>query len=89
MYESEGSLLNYSEEHLTFATDSIFAVQLRTDLENGLSATAQITGRGSQSYEAEFEWAFLSQFSVAGDLPLLESLSKPGGPDKSSSMLSS
>ena len=36
-----------------------------------------------------FGWAFLSQFSVAGGLPLLGSRSKPGGPDRSSSMLSS
>ena len=36
-----------------------------------------------------FGWAFLSQFRLVGVLPLLESLSKPGGPDRSSSMLSS
>ena len=55
-----GELLGYSEEDFTFKADSLYALQVRGDLDDGLSATAQIVAKGSNDFDAEFEWAFIS-----------------------------
>ena len=55
-----GELLGYSEEDFTFKTDSLYALQVRGDMEDGLSATAQVVAKGSDDFKAEFEWAFIS-----------------------------
>lgn len=54
------------DEDLRFDLDSIFAVQVKGDMGEDLSATAQFIGAGAEDYEAELEWAFLSyRFSPA------------------------
>ena len=58
--DDEGGLMGYSEEDFTFKSDSLYALQIRGDLGDGLSATAQVVGRGSEDFEAGFEWAFVS-----------------------------
>ena len=58
--KDEGDIYYYSEEDLTFDADSVYGIQVRGDLENDLTVTAQIVGRGNNDYEAEFEWAFAS-----------------------------
>lgn len=49
----------YSNE-IDFKAESKFALQISADLSQGLSATAQIIARGSNDFNAEFEWAYLS-----------------------------
>lgn len=43
-----------------FAPESLFGLQVKADLAEGLTATAQIVSRGAKDYDAEFEWAYLS-----------------------------
>lgn len=64
--KDEGEIYFYSEEDLTFDVDSVYGIQIRGDLENDLTVTAQIVGRGNNNYEAEFEWAFAS-YQINGE----------------------
>lgn len=48
------------DEDADFKTDSLLAVQLDSDLGNGLSATAQIISKGVSNWETAFEWAYVS-----------------------------
>lgn len=52
-------LYDYSD-NLDFKNESLAALQIKSDLGNGLSVTTQVLGRGSEDWEAKFEWAFLS-----------------------------
>lgn len=56
---SDKSLYGYSNE-LDFKNESLFAIQVRSDLGDRLSVTAQVMGRGSDDFDARFEWAFLT-----------------------------
>ncbi len=56
---SDDALYNYSDE-LDWQNDSLFAVQVSADVMDGLSATAQLLARGSDDFNAEFEWAYLT-----------------------------
>lgn len=56
---SDDSLYGYTDE-LDFKNESLFAVQLMSDLGDKLSVTAQLLGRGRDDFDAEFAWAFLS-----------------------------
>jgi hypothetical protein len=47
-------------DDLDFKPGSLFALQARSDLGEGLSATAQIIAEGSDDFEARFEWAYVS-----------------------------
>jgi len=40
--------------------DSLYGIQFRAELEDGLSATGQITGRGYENYDATVTWAYLT-----------------------------
>jgi len=44
---------------LDFNQDSLFALQISSDLGDGLSVTAQLIARGEDDWEPAFEWAFL------------------------------
>lgn len=44
---------------LSFREESLFAVQVRGDLNDQWSATAQIVARGAQDFDPEFAWAYL------------------------------
>jgi len=57
--DDDESYFGYDDQ-IDFKNESIFALQIRSDLSEGLSATAQIVARGSESFDAEFAWAYLS-----------------------------
>jgi hypothetical protein len=48
------------DDRLGFQNNSLFAIQVRADLLSNLSATAQITAKGSDDYNAKFNWAYLT-----------------------------
>jgi hypothetical protein len=59
MMDEDTSLFGYSDT-ISFKPESLFALQIASDLGDGLSATAQIMSRGENDYAAQFEWAYLS-----------------------------
>ncbi len=56
---SDDTLYGYDDD-LDFRNESLFAVQLSSDLGDKLSVTAQLMGRGAEDFDVGFEWAFLS-----------------------------
>lgn len=48
------------DEKMSFQANSLFAIQVRADLQEKLSATAQIIAKGQSDYEAKFNWAYLA-----------------------------
>lgn len=56
---SDEQLYGYTDD-IDFKNESLFAVQVMSDLGDKLSITAQLMGRGREDFNAEFEWAFLS-----------------------------
>lgn len=57
--DSDRSLYGYDDD-ISFKNESIFALQLSADLQDKLSATAQIVARGEDDFDADFEWAYLT-----------------------------
>ncbi|MBQ4833586.1 porin [Pseudoalteromonas sp. MMG010] len=57
--DSEQTIYGYDDD-ISFKNESIFALQLSADLQESLTATAQIVARGSNDFDAEFEWAYLT-----------------------------
>ncbi len=53
-------IVGYYDEDWSFKPDSKYGLQISADLLDGLTATAQLVGRGADSFNAEFEWAYLS-----------------------------
>ncbi|XPF94741.1 porin [Colwellia sp. RE-S-Sl-9] len=49
----------YTDE-LSFKPDTLFALQVSSDLGDDLSVTAQLLGNGGNDFDMEFEWAYLS-----------------------------
>lgn len=47
-------------EDLSFKPLSLFAIQARSDLGDGLSATVQLMAEGQNDFEVDARWAFLS-----------------------------
>jgi hypothetical protein len=45
---------------ISFKPESLFGLQVKADLGEGLSATAQIVSRGANDFETKFEWAYIS-----------------------------
>ncbi|WP_189404303.1 topoisomerase IV [Alteromonas halophila] len=43
-----------------FKPASVFGLQVRGEISDKLSATAQLVGRGSEDYDADFEWAYMT-----------------------------
>jgi hypothetical protein len=52
------SLFGYDDE-VDFRPESLFAVQVRADLNEQFSATAQIVARGNEDFDPEFAWAYI------------------------------
>lgn len=48
------------DDSIRFSNDSLFALQVIGEVNSKVSATAQIIARGSEGYQAEFEWAYLT-----------------------------
>jgi hypothetical protein len=65
---SDETLYGYGD-NLDFKNGSLFAVQIKSDLGDKLSATGQILGRGSDDFDAQFEWLYLS-YQLSDDLTL-------------------
>lgn len=57
--DSDQTLYGYDDD-ISFKNESVFAVQLSADLQEKLSATAQIVARGENDFDADFEWAYLT-----------------------------
>jgi len=55
----ETDLFGYSKD-IDFTNNSLFAIQVAGDVDDNVTATAQILARGENGYEAEFEWAYLT-----------------------------
>lgn len=53
------SLYGYDDD-FSFDPASVFGLQVRADVSDKLSATAQLVGRGSEDYDADFEWAYMT-----------------------------
>ena len=56
---SDDTLYGYTDD-IDFKNESLFAVQMMSDLGDKLSVTAQLLGRGRDDFDAEFAWAFIS-----------------------------
>ena len=56
---SDDELYGYDDD-FSFKNESLAALQVKSDLGDKLSVTAQLLGRGADDWDAEFEWAFLS-----------------------------
>ncbi|BFT29169.1 hypothetical protein D210916BOD24_03450 [Alteromonas sp. D210916BOD_24] len=53
------TLYDYDSD-FNFDPASVFGLQVRGDVSDKLSATAQLVGRGSEDYDADFEWAYMT-----------------------------
>ncbi|MCJ8321399.1 MAG: OprO/OprP family phosphate-selective porin [Colwellia sp.] len=53
-------LVSAYDEDISFKPETLFGLQVRADLMDGLSATAQIVSRGANDFETQFEWAYIS-----------------------------
>lgn len=62
--DSDGGGLGFggltANGEMTFKDESVFALQARSDLGDGLSATIQLMAEGSKDFEAEAKWAYLT-----------------------------
>ncbi|MGI5310395.1 hypothetical protein [Rheinheimera sp. WS51] len=56
---SDEQLYGY-DDTIDFKNESLIALQVKSDLGDKLSVTAQLLGRGSEDFEVGFEWAFIS-----------------------------
>lgn len=56
----EGNLWVGYDNELDFTADSLVAIQAMADVNEKLSATAQLVGRGGDGFQTRFEWAYLS-----------------------------
>ncbi|WP_020409470.1 hypothetical protein [Hahella ganghwensis] len=48
------------DDTIDFKQESLLGLQIRAEMGDNLSATAQILARGAEDYDAEFEWAYLT-----------------------------
>lgn len=53
------SVYDYDSD-FNFDPASVFGLQVRGELSDKLSATAQLVGRGRDDYSADFEWAYMT-----------------------------
>ena len=57
--DDDESVYDYDSD-FNFDPASVFGLQIRGDVSEKLSATAQLVGRGSEDYDASFEWAYMT-----------------------------
>lgn len=48
------------DDSFDLKNESLFAIQLKSDLGDNLSVTGQLMGRGRDDFDVSFEWAFLT-----------------------------
>jgi hypothetical protein len=56
---NDDELYGYDDD-FSFKNESLAALQVKSDLGDKLSVTAQLLGRGADDWDVKFEWAFLS-----------------------------
>ncbi|OFE11106.1 hypothetical protein PHACT_14715 [Pseudohongiella acticola] len=56
---SNDSLYGY-DDSFDMKNESLFAIQVQSDLGDDLSVTGQLLGRGVDDFDVDFEWAFLT-----------------------------
>ena len=56
---SDEQLYGY-DDTIDFKNESLIALQIKSDLGEKLSVTAQLLGRGRDDFDVGFEWAFIS-----------------------------
>jgi hypothetical protein len=56
---SDTELFGYTDK-IDFSNESLFAIQVSGEINDKMSATGQIIARGSEDYNAKFEWAYLT-----------------------------
>lgn len=66
---SDEQLYGY-DDSFDFAQGSLLALQASSDLDYGLGVTAQIVARGSDDWDPDFEWAYVS-YDATDNLRLL------------------
>ncbi len=57
--DDDEAVYDYDSD-FNFDPASVFGLQVRGDVSDKLSATAQLVGRGSDDYDASFEWAYMT-----------------------------
>lgn len=57
---SSGDSLYGFNDDISFSPQSLFAIQISGDVNDKLTATAQLLARGANDYEADFEWAYMT-----------------------------
>lgn len=50
----------YEENEFSFKPESLFAIQAKADMGEGLSATVQLLSEGSKDFDVEAAWAYFS-----------------------------
>ena len=58
--DEEQVLNGLYDEELSFKPESVFALQIYSDLGEGLSVTAQLYAEGKDDFDVEARWAYLS-----------------------------
>ena len=56
---SDETLYGY-DDSISFASQSLFAIQVSGDINDKVTATGQIVARGNNDYAADFEWAYFT-----------------------------
>ena len=62
------SLFGY-DDNIDFSNGSLFAIQISGDVNENVTATAQLVARGENDYKADFEWAYMT-YTVNDNLAL-------------------
>lgn len=57
---SSDEVFNGYDNDLDFETESLFAIQVQSNLGEGLGVTAQVIARGANDWDPDFEWAYIS-----------------------------
>ena len=57
--DDDESVYDYNSD-VSFDPASVFGLQVRGEISDKLSATAQVVGRGRDDYDADFEWAYMT-----------------------------
>lgn len=56
---SDEKVYSFTDE-LNFKDESLFAIQVKSELSDKISVTAQLLSRGEEDYDVNFEWAYLT-----------------------------
>jgi hypothetical protein len=57
---ASGDTLYGFTDRISFSEQSLFAIQVSGDINEKMTATGQIVARGSEDFEAGFEWAYIT-----------------------------